>query len=91
MLGSLLLPMLILPSALTQQNKTVDQKLNKLLGWLEVWRDRIVAHQEEQEASLDQVDAATGGVGAQLEKLLVDITELDNVTGSKNVLLQGRH
>ena len=47
MLGSLLLPMLILPSTLPQQTKTVDQKLNELLGWLEVWRDRIVAHQEE--------------------------------------------
>ena len=47
-----------------------------------------VAHQKEQEASLDQVEAAAGGVRTQLEKLLVDITELAKVTGRQNILLQ---
>ena len=81
MLGSLLLlALLILPSALQQQTKTVDQKIDELGGWLERWKAFSVENQAEQEVTLKEVVAAAEGVRAQLEKLLVDIVELVNVT-----------
>ena len=49
--------------------------------------DNLLAGQEEEE-TLDQAAAAAGDVrAAQLERLL-EITELANVTGRQNVLLQ---
>ena len=86
MLGSLLLSLLILLSALPQQTKTVKQNLTQLGGWLETWNARTFAHQEEQEATLKEVLAAAGGVRAQLEKLLVDIAELVNVKSRQHLL-----
>ena len=87
-LGSLLLCLLILPSALPQQTKTVDQKLTQLGGWLETWKANspTLAHQEEQEETLKEVVTAAEGVRAQLEKLLVDIAELVNVTRGQHAL-----
>ena len=87
-LGSLLLCLLILPSALPQQTKTVDEKLTQLGGWLETWKatSPTLAHQEEQEETLKEVVAAAEGVRAQLEKLLVDIAELVNVTRGQHAL-----
>ena len=77
MLGSLLLlALLILPSALQQQTKTVDQKIDELGGWLERWKAFSVENQAEQEVTLKEVVAAAVGVRAQLEKLLVDFAEL---------------
>ena len=89
-LGSLLLCLLILPSALPQETKTVDQKLTQLGGWLETWKatSPTLAHQEEQEETLKEVVAAAEGVRAQLEKLLVDIAELVNVTRGQNATSQ---
>ena len=37
-----LLALLIIPSALQQQPETVSQKLVKLGGWLERWRDQLL-------------------------------------------------
>ena len=85
-LGSLLLCLLILPSALPQQTKTVDVKLNELGGWLERWKASDLVRQEEQEETLKEVVAAAEGVRAQLEKLLVDIAELVNVTRGQHAL-----
>ena len=77
MLGSLLLlALLILPSALQQQTKTVDQKIDELGGWLERWKAFSVENQAEQEVTLKEVVAAAVGVRAQLETLLVDFAEL---------------
>ena len=89
-LGSLLLCLLILPSALPQQTKTVDEKLTQLGGWLETWKatSPTLAHQEEQEETLKEVVAAAEGVRAQLEKLLVDFAELVNVTVGQNATSQ---
>ena len=87
-LGSLLLCLLNLPSALPQQTKTVDVKLNELGGWLERWKASDLVCQEEQEETLKEVVAAAEGVRAQLEKLLVDFAELVNVTGGQNATSQ---
>ena len=79
MLGSLLLlALLILPSALPQQTKTVDQKLAELGRYVQDWKavSPTLAHQEEQGETLEEVVAAAVGVRAQLEKLLVDFAEL---------------
>ena len=76
-LGSLLLlALLILPSALQQQTKTVDQKIDELGGWLERWKAFSTENQVDQEVALKEVVAAAVGVRAQLEKLLVDFAEL---------------
>ena len=89
MLGSLLLSLLILPFALPQFTKTVDQKLDDIKARVNVQYpklDNLLAGQEEEE-TLHQAAAAAGGVrAAQLERLL-EITELANVTGRQNVLL----
>ena len=87
-LGSLLLCLVILPSALPQQTKTVDQKLTQLGGWLETWKAKTLAHQDEEEETLKEVVAAAEGVRAQLEKLLVDIAELVNMTRGQNATSQ---
>ena len=42
-----LLALLIIPSALQQQPETVSQKLVKLGGWLERWRDQSENNQVE--------------------------------------------
>ena len=91
MFGSLLLlALLILPSALPQQTKTVDQKLAELGRYVQ---DRkavspTLAHQEEQIETLKEVVGAAVGVRAQLEKLLVDFAELVNVTVGHNAASQ---
>ena len=84
MLSSLLLlALLILPCALQQQTKTVDQKLDDLAEWLARWRTYssdtqvlISGNQVELNEALDNVVAEAAGVKAQLEELLVDFTEL---------------
>ena len=74
----LLLALLILPSALQQQTKTVDQKLAEFGRYVIDWKavSPTLAHQEEQRETLKEVVAAAVGVRAQLEKLLVDFAEL---------------
>ena len=62
--------------------------MTQLGGWLETWKAKTFAHQEEQEATLKEVVAAAGGVRAQLEKFMVDIEELVNVTSRQHVLEQ---
>ena len=84
----LLLALFILPSTLQQQTKTVDQKIVELGGWLERWKAFSVENQAEQEVTLKEVVAAAEGVRAQLEKLLVDIAELVNVTRGQNATSQ---
>ena len=79
MLGSLLLlALLILPSTLPQQTKTVNQKLAKLGRYVQDWKavSPTLAHQEEQIETLKEVVAEALGVRAQLEELLVDFAEL---------------
>ena len=81
MLGSLfLLALLILPSALQQQPKTVDQKLVDLGEYLGRWKTTyfplITDNQVNLENALKEVVAEAVGVRAQLEKLLVDFAEL---------------
>ena len=82
-----LLALLIIPSALQQQPETVSQKLVKLGGWLERWRDQsennqvtshnqITSNQVDLGDTLNNVVAEAAGVKAQLEELLVDFTEL---------------
>ena len=76
----LLLAALILPSALQQQTKTVEQhthtKLVELGGWLERWRDLSSNNQVATGRALESIVAAGTEVRAQLEQLLVDFTEL---------------
>ena len=91
MLGSLLLlALLILPSALPQQTKTVDVKLAELGRYVQDWKavSPTLAHQEEQIETLKEVVVAAVGVRAQLEKLLVDFAELVNVTVGQNATSQ---
>ena len=85
-----LLALLIIPSALQQQPETVSQKLVKLGGWLERWRDqsennqvevtsnqvKITSNQVDLGDTLNNIVAEAAGVKAQLEELLVDFTEL---------------
>ena len=71
-----LLALLIIPSALQQQPETVDQKLVKLGGWLERWRDQSLDGHDEHKVALNNVVAEAVGVRAQLEELLVDFAEL---------------
>ena len=66
MLGSLLLALLILPSALPQFTKTVDHKLDDIKARVNAQYpklDKLLAGQEEEE-TLDQAAAAAGGVRA---------------------------
>ena len=74
----------LLPALGEAQQKTVDEKLTQLGGWLERWKALTVTHQEEQEATLKNIVVAAGGVVVGLERLL----ELTNVTSRQNVLLQ---
>ena len=74
-----LLALLIIPSALQKETETVSQKLVKLGGWLERWRDesqsnqvKITDNQDDLEDTLNKVVAEAAGVKAQLEELLVD-------------------
>ena len=78
-----LLALLIIPSALQQQPRTVDQKLVALGEWLEQWKNLsldnqvlLIEGQLSQELSLKEVVAEAVGVRAQLEELLVDFAEL---------------
>ena len=75
-----LLALLITPSALQQQTKSVDQKLVDLGGWLERWKASyfplITDNQVDLENALKEVVAEAVGVRVQLEKLLVDFAEL---------------
>ena len=71
-----LLALLIIPSALQQQPETVDQKLVKLGGWLERWRDQTLDGHDEHKVALNNVVAEAVGVRAQLQELLVDFAEL---------------
>ena len=74
----LLLALVILPSAPQKQTRTVEQKLTGLGEFLEAWRARAPSldRQKEQGVALREVAAAVVNVGAQLEQLLVDFTEL---------------
>ena len=73
-----LLALLIIPSALQQQTKTVEQKLADIGQYLLNWKavSPTLAHQEEQGETLKEVVAEGVEVRAQLEQLLVDFTEL---------------
>ena len=76
----LLLAALILPSALQQQTKTVEQhthtKLVELGGWLERWRDLSSNNQVATGQALERIAAAGIEVRAQLKQLQVDLTDL---------------
>ena len=98
-----LLALLIIPSALQQQPETVSQKLVKLGGWLERWRDQsqdnqvlltsnqvaITSNQDDLEDTLSKVVAEAAGVKAQLEELIVDFAELVKIAqATQNVTSQ---
>ena len=76
----LLLAALILPSALQQQTKTVEQhthtKLVELGGFLDRWRYLSSNNQVATGRALESIVAAGTEVRAQLEQLLVDFAEL---------------
>ena len=76
----LLLAALILPSALQQQTKTVEQhtytKLVELGGFLDRWRDLSLNNQAATGRALESIVAAGTEVRAQLEQLKVDLTDL---------------
>ena len=81
MLGFLLLlALLIPPSALQQQTKSVDQKLVDLGEYLGRWKTSyfplITDNQVDLENALKEVVAEAVGVRAHFEKLLVDFAEL---------------
>ena len=79
-----LLALLITPSALQQQTKTVDQKLVDLAGWLSQWK---TLSSETQALIIEgQVDLV---FRAQLEELLVDFAELVKIAQvTRNVTSQ---
>ena len=92
-LGSLLLCLLILPSALPQQFLTVNHKIDGVGRWLKAWKASDLLRQQELVENLnDAVHAAIAaldeGVRGQLEKLLVDLAELVNVTVEQNASSQ---
>ena len=79
-----LLALLITPSALQQQTKSVDQKLVDLAGWLSQWK---TLSSESQALIIEgQVDLV---VREQLEDLLVDFAELVKIAQvTRNVTSQ---
>ena len=68
--------------------KAVQQKSKVELLFIPCAFPKTLAHQEEQEETLKEVVAAAEGVRAQLEKLLMDIAELVNVTRGQNATSQ---
>ena len=86
MLSSLLLPaLLILPCALQQQTKTVDQKLDDLAAWLERWKTWssdtqvvISANQVEIHAEVSEILAIVGATQNATSQLRA---ELDTLRG----------
>ena len=94
-----LLALLIIPSALQQQTKTVDQKVVDLAGWLQRWKTLSTESQaliiegqltkEDLGDALKEVVAEAVGVRAQLEELLVDFAELVKIAQvTRNVTSQ---
>ena len=91
-----LLALLITPSALQQQTKSVDQKLVDLAGWLSQWKTLssetqalVIEGQVDLENALKEVVAEAVGVRAQLEELLVDFAELVKIAQvTRNVTSQ---
>ena len=94
-----LLALLIIPSALQQQTKTVDQKVVDLAGWLQRWKTLSTESQaliiegqvtkEDLGDGLKEVVAEAVGVRAQLEELLVDFAELVKIAQvTRNVTSQ---
>ena len=70
MLSSLLLlALLILPSAL-QQQRTVDQRIEEVAGWVA----EALNNQDSLSTDLGKIEAEAVGVRAQLETLLADFT-----------------
>ena len=90
MLSSLLLPaLLILPCALQQQTKTVDQKLDDLAEWLDRWRTYssdtqvlITDNQVEIHAEVSEILAIVGATQNATSQLR---TELDTLRGRQAV------
>ena len=91
-----LLALLIIPSALQQQTKTVDQKVVDLAGWLQRWKTLssetqalVIEGQVDLENALKEIVAEAVGVRAQLEELLVDFAELVKIAQvTRNVTSQ---
>ena len=94
-----LLALLIIPSALQQQTKTVDQKVVDLAGWLQRWKTLSTESQaliiegqvtkEDLADALKEVVAEAVGVRSQLEELLVDFAELVKIAQvTRNVTSQ---
>ena len=71
-----LLALLIIPSALQQQTKTVDQKIATLANWLEQWRELSSSREIATGQALGRIAAAGVAVRAQLEQIQVDLTDL---------------
>ena len=90
MLSSLLLlALLILPCALQQQTKTVDQKLDDLAEWLDMWRTYssdtqvlITDNQVEIHAEVSEILAIVGATQNATSQLR---TELDTLRGRQAV------
>ena len=75
----LLLATLIIPSALqqqSQQTQTADIKIVALTDWLIKWRELSASREIATGQALGRIAAAGVAVGAQLEQLEVDLTDL---------------
>ena len=84
----LLIALCATPSALQQQTKTVEQRIEELAEWLDEWRTYssdaqvsisggqvdITGNQVELNTALDNVVAEAADVKAQLETLRADVT-----------------
>ena len=93
-LSSLLLCLLIIPSdGQNGQTLTIGQKIDGVGRWLKAWKASDIIRQEEYVEDLNGVvlaaiEVVDEGVRGQLEKLLVDLAELVNVTVGQNASSQ---